>query len=321
MIPPRPPGIECPDWEADSADPKGRRCRQYAVGADKTGLCQLATRHVCTEWLRVRGLSATRAQAHEDTSRTSLSPQTAPGPDGLVAQPLDPPTALSVLAPPDRAAPAPEAPAAEGFRLEPSPRPARPASPPAPLPPALSSPALSSPALFQNGPQGNGAEGAGRRGPFKTAAEHARQQFEAVLRGGETLFAAPPDYVPAKEVDAASLEALEARGVEVELSTPGLRVEPSWPIVLVPRHTGKPERHELTFREAATLRMIVDCLPGAQVVGWRASGKTDARPPERIPLPRTPEGTINNCALANGADEEFCQMCVGGCPDRGRFPR
>jgi len=315
MIHPRPPGIECPDWEADSADPKGRRCRHYAVGADpdKTGLCQLPTRHVCTEWQRVRGLSATRAHAHEETSRTSPYPPGPPGPNEPVAQPLDPPTALSVLAAPDRAAPAPEAPAAEGFRLEPSPRLPRPAPfSPSPGP---------SPVPFQNGPQGNGAEGAGQRGPFKTAAEHARQQFEAVLRGGETLFAAPPDYVPAKEVDAASLEALEARGVEVELSTPGLRVEPSWPIVLVPRHTGKPERHELTFREAATLRMIVDCLPGAQVVGWRASGKTDARPPERIPLPRTPEGTINNCALANGADEELCQMCVGGCPDRGRFPR
>ena len=33
-------------------------------------------------------------------------------------------------------------------------------------------------------------------------------------------------------------------------------------------------------------------------------------------LPRTPEGFINNCALAVGAEEYACQMCTGTCPDR-----
>jgi hypothetical protein len=36
-------------------------------------------------------------------------------------------------------------------------------------------------------------------------------------------------------------------------------------------------------------------------------------------LPRSPDGTINNCALANGDEESNCQMCGGECPDRHRF--
>lgn len=34
---------------------------------------------------------------------------------------------------------------------------------------------------------------------------------------------------------------------------------------------------------------------------------------------RTPNGTINNCALANHGDERSCQICRGQCPDRQRF--
>lgn len=37
------------------------------------------------------------------------------------------------------------------------------------------------------------------------------------------------------------------------------------------------------------------------------------------PYERTPEGDINNCALANGAPESECQMCQKECPDRSRF--
>ncbi len=33
---------------------------------------------------------------------------------------------------------------------------------------------------------------------------------------------------------------------------------------------------------------------------------------------RTPEGYVNNCALANGAEQKDCQVCVV-CPDRHRF--
>lgn len=34
---------------------------------------------------------------------------------------------------------------------------------------------------------------------------------------------------------------------------------------------------------------------------------------------RTPDGSINNCALANGDVEENCQMCRNRCPDRARY--
>lgn len=35
---------------------------------------------------------------------------------------------------------------------------------------------------------------------------------------------------------------------------------------------------------------------------------------------RTPEGHINNCALANDEPESTCQVCCGRCPDRSKFP-
>jgi hypothetical protein len=34
---------------------------------------------------------------------------------------------------------------------------------------------------------------------------------------------------------------------------------------------------------------------------------------------RTPDGHINNCALANGDEEKNCQICSGRCPDRSQF--
>jgi len=39
---------------------------------------------------------------------------------------------------------------------------------------------------------------------------------------------------------------------------------------------------------------------------------------EKLTLPRAPDGHINNCALANNAPEEECEMCKE-CPDRERF--
>ncbi len=45
----------------------------------------------------------------------------------------------------------------------------------------------------------------------------------------------------------------------------------------------------------------------------------DARILKVLSLERTPDGHINNCALANGDSEENCQMCDGQCPDRSRF--
>lgn len=36
-------------------------------------------------------------------------------------------------------------------------------------------------------------------------------------------------------------------------------------------------------------------------------------------LPRTPDGRVDNCSLANGEREGDCQVCGGACPDRSRY--
>lgn len=41
--------------------------------------------------------------------------------------------------------------------------------------------------------------------------------------------------------------------------------------------------------------------------------------PLNITWTRNPGGDINNCALANGDNEEDCQVCDGRCPDRKKF--
>ncbi len=45
----------------------------------------------------------------------------------------------------------------------------------------------------------------------------------------------------------------------------------------------------------------------------------DDREPEEVELERTPDGDINNCALANFCEESECQVCHGTCPDRDRL--
>lgn len=85
---------------------------------------------------------------------------------------------------------------------------------------------------------------------------------------GEIAMAPPRPFEPAKEVDQESLEALERAGVEVELSAPHL----DGGVTLVPARTGRTDRSELTFREAATVRMLVDAFPGCHVVAYRSRG-------------------------------------------------
>jgi hypothetical protein len=82
---------------------------------------------------------------------------------------------------------------------------------------------------------------------------------------GEPLVARGESFTPAKEVDPRGLEALEQAGAEVDLLAPHLERT----VTLVPSRTGRTDRYELTFREAAVLRMVVDCFPGAHVVGYR----------------------------------------------------
>jgi hypothetical protein len=70
----------------------------------------------------------------------------------------------------------------------------------------------------------------------------------------------PPPFTAAKEISPESIEALEKAVEEIQLVSPDLGN-----IWLVRKLTGK-NRTELTFSTAATLRLIVDVFPGAQVV-------------------------------------------------------
>jgi hypothetical protein len=85
--------------------------------------------------------------------------------------------------------------------------------------------------------------------------------------GGELAMALPRPYEPAKAIDPASLEALEAAGVEVELTAPYL----AGTITLVPARTGRVDRNELSYREAAVIRLLVDAFPGSHVTAYRAA--------------------------------------------------
>jgi hypothetical protein len=85
---------------------------------------------------------------------------------------------------------------------------------------------------------------------------------------GEVTVQMPPAFVPAKGIDPKGLEALEQAGVEVELSAPYLA---DGFLAIVAARTGRTDRPEITFREAATLRLIVDAFPGSYVTSYKSS--------------------------------------------------
>lgn len=98
----------------------------------------------------------------------------------------------------------------------------------------------------------------------ETAAQRARRAFEATLAPtGPVVQLTPPPFEPAKSIPEAELVALEELAEEITLTTPELGE-----VFLVREHTAA-DRLELTFREAATLRLIVDSFPGARIVGFR----------------------------------------------------
>ena len=58
----------------------------------------------------------------------------------------------------------------------------------------------------------------------------------------------------------------------MELSAPHL----DGGITLVPARTGRTDRSEMTFREAALIRLIVDAFPGSFVTAYRPGPRTPA---------------------------------------------
>lgn len=71
------------------------------------------------------------------------------------------------------------------------------------------------------------------------------------------------EHVPAKAIDPLAVASLKAFAPEVHLVSPHLG-----DVYLVAKLTGQ-DRFEMTFEDAATLRLIVDAFPGAQVVELR----------------------------------------------------
>jgi hypothetical protein len=66
---------------------------------------------------------------------------------------------------------------------------------------------------------------------------------------------------------------------------------------------------------APVARGIVQVPKEVRMAALRKRSEVGTRVPK---YERTPDGTINNCALANGEAEKDCQICIG-CPDVARF--
>lgn len=108
--------------------------------------------------------------------------------------------------------------------------------------------------------------------PKPSAAQRAREMFQAQLGPKATATVEKPvaPFEPAKAIAEAQVRELEAACEEVTLDVPDIgRVH------LVRERTPDcpADRVELTFREAATLRLMVDSFPGARVVGIKQPGE------------------------------------------------
>jgi hypothetical protein len=90
-------------------------------------------------------------------------------------------------------------------------------------------------------------------------------------RRGPTVRLPLPTYVPAKEIAPEALDDLEQSRAVAVLDVPAAAGQQ---VVLVPELTGAKDRLEITYRQAATIRMLVDVFPGAQVVFFGRSEET-----------------------------------------------
>ncbi|MEO6638811.1 MAG: hypothetical protein ABIN25_11055 [Ginsengibacter sp.] len=82
----------------------------------------------------------------------------------------------------------------------------------------------------------------------------------------------PPDFTPAKEIDPKSIEALEGAVESIAMTSASMGGKE---IVLVREVNRDDPRLQISFREAATIRLIVDCFPGAQVIDVRRREEVD----------------------------------------------
>lgn len=143
------------------------------------------------------------------------------------------------------------------------------ASPPSPPPPPAP-PTAPPPAPPAAAPLPRPAPPPARELPPSQAAALAKAAYEAAQAPGDAVpfdDASEPSasavFVAAKAVDPLRLDELERLTPEIHLVSPELG-----DVYLVAAHTGQ-ERNELTYREAAALRQMVDQFPGARVVSLR----------------------------------------------------
>ena len=87
---------------------------------------------------------------------------------------------------------------------------------------------------------------------------------------------APRPMMPAKEIPLEDIKLLEDLGAEFCLFSKPLNRE----VWLVAKKTGSADRFEMTFREAATLRLIVDSFPGVRVTQLITASEASNRSPQ-----------------------------------------
>jgi hypothetical protein len=111
--------------------------------------------------------------------------------------------------------------------------------------------------------------------PPSAAAARARAAHDAAVERetSDPFHDAAPPFAAAKEIDPLRIAELEALTPEIHLVSPDLG-----DIYLVKVHSSA-TRTELTFREAATLRQLVDQFPGARVVQLRPGAQSEPTPP------------------------------------------
>lgn len=228
----KPAGIECSDWEHDPRVPaRPKQCRYFVSG----GTCEVKGRFMCEEY--------DRAVARQASHRLPVvsAPPAAPETRPSVAE--DRPGGGRAIDASGRQQGEAAGPIV-GYLVVPSQVVASPDRPGASF--ALANPVPVAPKASK-------------------ARDAAVAAFKTALGSTDVTVAEPSPFSPAKEIDPESIKALEIACDEIVLESSSFGT-----IHLVAKATGL-DRHELTFREAATLRLLVDAFPGAQVVRFTRS--------------------------------------------------
>lgn len=278
-----PNGITCLDW-APKEEGK-TACANYL----QAGRCSLASHFECSEWRKKQPVPIVSADGPKLVLVNVLAtPSNLTDRGRVFAEPADDPLALddgsndqndplalSLSDPPFDGREA-----AGGFSLEPTEGEPLTLDRMPGLAPSSVPFAVAKPAKPQTPKAARAAARAAAAWTALTAGDHP-----AAFEGGEP-------YVPAlSALDPREIERLEAMADEVHLHS-----ETLGDIVLVKEHRGtNPGKVEMTFREAAFLRLVIDAFPGARVVQLVPPDQVahvapmipvpDYRPPQIEPLP------------------------------------